>query len=79
MLFSVGSLDIFHDRKIIFRHLTSDNVNAIIVRAADNASFQCALFRKHEMINFNHKLFPFTIGKELVCNNKRKSIGADIV
>lgn len=67
------------DIRIIFRHLTSYNVNAIIIGAADNVSFQCRMGRKGKILDQDRDISALAVSKDRFLGKECETVCADII
>ena len=72
-------VNIVHNIEIILRHLAAHDVNAIVVRTADDTPFQYGMIGQIKVVNGNRKVGSPAGGKERIFYKQSKTICADVV
>lgn len=73
------TLHIIPDKEIISRHLAADDVKPLIIRAADNTSFQYVMLRQIKVVNFHTDVDAFMGSKEVVMCQERKAVCTQVI
>ena len=68
------TLHIIPNKEIISRHLAADDVKPLIIRAADNTSFQYVMLRQIKVVNFHTDVNAFMRCKIIIMRQECEAI-----
>ena len=72
-------LYIIHNVEIVFRHLTADDVYTIVIRAADDMTFEIGMIRQCEILDRDRNIKTLAVREERIIREKRETVGTDII
>lgn len=70
---------IIHNVEIVFRHLTADDVYTIVIRAADDMTFEIGMIRQCEILDRDRNIETLAVREERIIREKRETVGTDII
>lgn len=73
------TLHIIPDKEIISRHLAADDVKPLIIRAADNTSFQYVMLRQVKVVNFHTDVDALMGSKVVVMCQECKAVCTQVI
>lgn len=73
------TLHIIPNKEIISRHLAADDVKPLIIRAADNTSFQYVVLWQIEVMNLHADIYVFVCCEIPVMCQERKAVCTQVI